>query len=126
MTKKKLDPDYAKRMLQAFIQRHEIDIGKASVDIETALHKGNLNQVFLIESQTRDHKIRIQIYKLALAQLEEQEKCCANCADWGEGRDKEIGKKYPCESRKIYDLHEEYGYIVTPPDFYCGYWRKDV
>ena len=81
MTKKKLDPDYAKRMLQAFIQRHEIDIGKASVDIETALHKGNLNQAFLIESQTRDHKIRIQIYKLALAQLEEQEKCCGNCAN---------------------------------------------
>ncbi len=126
MTKEELKPEYLKRMLQAFIQRYEMEIGRANHELEIALDKGNSNQAFLIECQTRNNKTYAQIYKLALKQLEDQEECCGNCADWGPGRDKEPDKKYPCDSRKIYDLHEEYGYIVTPPDFYCGYWRKDV
>ena len=40
-------------------------------------------------------------------------------------KEKYPDKKYPCDSRKIYDLHEEYGYIVTPADFYCRAWREE-
>ena len=88
----------------------------------------NRDQSVVVSLNRRYHILveKLEAEELALKQLEDQKKCCANCADWGSGRDKEPDKKYPCDSRKTYDLHEEYGYIVTPPDFYCGYWRKDV
>ena len=88
--------------------------------------------IFEREPILRQWEKEAEILKLALKQLEDQKKCCANCADWEIGREKNAeantttANSFPCESRKIYDLHEEYGYIVTPPDFYCGYWRKDV
>ncbi len=125
MTKEELKPEYLKRMLQAFIQRYEMEIGRANHELEIALDKGNSNQAFLIECQTRNNKTYAQIYKLALKQLEDQEKCCANCADWFveeiNGRPRHF-----CNSPFCRNLEDVCLIPTTSAKFYCSYWRKDV
>lgn len=73
-----------------------------------------MGQTDRVKENLENYNSALEIYELALTQLEEQDRCCGNCQNWGEGK-----RSYrPCDTER--------GYLITKSGFYCAGWRGRI